>query len=115
MKQTIVDLRKVMQREGIDAWISPSSDAHQSEYPTEYDKCRRFLSGFTGSAGTLLVMKEEAYLWTDGRYFLQAGNELEGSGITLMKMGEPGVPNLDELLEEKMENSLYPDYLGSLL
>ena len=115
MKQTIVDLRKVMQREGIDAWISPSSDAHQSEYPTEYDKCRRFLSGFTGSAGTLLVMKEEAYLWTDGRYFLQAGNELEGSGITLMKMGEPGVPNLDELLEEKMKKGEVLGFNGSLL
>ena len=115
MKRTIVDLRKVMQREGIDAWISPSSDAHQSEYPTEYDKCRRFLSGFTGSAGTLLVMKEEAYLWTDGRYFLQAGNELEGSGITLMKMGEPGVPNLDELLEEKMKKDEVLGFNGSLL
>ena len=115
MKQTIVDLRKVMQREGIDAWISPSSDAHQSEYPTEYDKCRRFLSGFTGSAGTLLVMKEEAYLWTDGRYFLQAESELKDSGITLMKMGEPGVPNLDELLEEKMKKDEVLGFNGSLL
>ena len=115
MKQTIVDLRRVMQREGIDAWISPSSDAHQSEYPTEYDKCRRFLSGFTGSAGTLLVMKEEAYLWTDGRYFLQAENELKDSGITLMKMGEPGVPSLDELLEEKMKKDEVLGFNGSLL
>ena len=115
MRATIVDLRKVMQREGIDAWISPSSDAHQSEYPTEYDKCRRFLSGFTGSAGTLLVMKEEAYLWTDGRYFLQAENELKDSGITLMKMGEPGVPSLDELLEEKMKSDEVLGFNGSLL
>ena len=115
MKQTIVDLRKVMQREGIDAWISPSSDAHQSEYPTEYDKCRRFLSGFTGSAGTLLVMMEEAYLWTDGRYFLQAESELKDSGITLMKMGEPGVPSLDELLEEKMKKDEVLGFNGSLL
>lgn len=115
MRTTIVDLRKVMQREGIDAWISPSSDAHQSEYPTEYDKCRRFLSGFTGSAGTLLVMKEEAYLWTDGRYFLQAENELEDSGITLMKMGEPGVPTLDELLEEKLKSGEVLGFNGSLL
>ena len=115
MKQTIVDLRKVMQREGIDAWISPSSDAHQSEYPTEYDKCSRFLSGFTGSAGTLLVMKEEAFLWTDGRYFLQAESELKDSGITLMKMGEPGVVNLDELLEEKMKKDEVLGFNGSLL
>ena len=115
MRATIVDLRKVMQREGIDAWISPSSDAHQSEYPTEYDKCRRFLSGFTGSAGTLLVMKEEAFLWTDGRYFLQAENELKDSGITLMKMGEPGVPGLDELLEEKMKKDEVLGFNGSLL
>ena len=115
MKQTIVDLRRVMQREGIDAWISPSSDAHQSEYPTEYDKCRRVLSGFTGSAGTLLVMKEEAFLWTDGRYFLQAENELKDSGIILMKMGEPGVPSLDELLEEKMKKDEVLGFNGSLL
>ena len=115
MRATIVDLRKVMQREGIDAWISPSSDAHQSEYPTEYDKCRRFLSGFTGSAGTLLVMKEEAFLWTDGRYFLQAESELKDSGITLMKMGEPGVANLDELLEEKMKKDEVLGFNGSLL
>ena len=115
MKQTIVDLRRVMQREGIDAWISPSSDAHQSEYPTEYDKCRRFLSGFTGSAGTLLVMMEEAYLWTDGRYFLQAESELKDFGITLMKMGEPGVPSLDELLEEKMKKDEVLGFNGSLL
>ena len=115
MKQTIVDLRKVMQREGIDAWISPSSDAHQSEYPTEYDKCRKFLSGFTGSAGTLLVMKEEAFLWTDGRYFLQAESELKDSGITLMKMGEPGVANIDELLEEKMKKDEVLGFNGSLL
>lgn len=115
MRATIVDLRKVMQREGIDAWISPSSDAHQSEYPTEYDKCRRFLSGFTGSAGTLLVMKEEAYLWTDGRYFLQAENELKDSGITLMRMGEPGVPTLDELLEEKLKSGEVLGFNGSLL
>ena len=115
MRATIVDLRKVMQREGIDAWISPSSDAHQSEYPTEYDKCRRFLSGFTGSAGTLLVLKEEAYLWTDGRYFLQAESELKDSGITLMKMGEPGVPTLDELLEKKLKSGEVLGFNGSVL
>ena len=115
MRATIVDLRKVMQREGIDAWISPSSDAHQSEYPTEYDKCRRFLSGFTGSAGTLLVLKEEAFLWTDGRYFLQAESELKDSGITLMKMGEPGVPTLDELLEKKLKSGEVLGFNGSVL
>ena len=115
MRATIVDLRKVMQREGIDAWISPSSDAHQSEYPTEYDKCRRFLSGFTGSAGTLLVMKEEAFLWTDGRYFLQAESELKDSGITLMKMGEQGVPTLDELLEKKLKSGEVLGFNGSVL
>lgn len=115
MRQTIVDLRKVMQREGIDAWISPSSDAHQSEYPTEYDKCRRFLSGFGGSAGTLLVMKKEAFLWTDGRYFLQAERELKDSGITLMKTGECDVPALDEFLEEKMQTGEVLGFNGSLI
>ena len=103
MKKEIIDLRKVMKDEGIDAWICPSSDAHSSEYLSEYDKERAYLSGFTGSAGTLLVLKDKAFLWTDGRYFVQAAKELEGSGIELMKMGESGVINLEECLERELK------------
>ena len=115
MREQIQKMREVMKKYGMDAWVAPTADAHQSEYVGDHDQCRAYLSGFTGSAGTLLVMKEEAFLWTDGRYFLQAENELKDSGITLMKMGEPGVPSLDELLEEKMKKDEVLGFNGSLL
>lgn len=89
-------LREVMKGENIDYYIIPSSDAHQSEYVAEYFKGREFISGFTGSAGTLLVGRKEAYLWTDGRYFIQADKELNGSGISLMKIRTPGYPTIEE-------------------
>ena len=89
-------LREAMEEENIDYYIIPSSDSHQSEYVPEYYKGRAYVSGFTGSAGTLLVGIEESYLWTDGRYFIQAEKELNGSGIKLMKMNIPGYPSLIE-------------------
>src|SRR5699024_4284291 len=66
----------------------------------DYFKARAWLSGFTGSAGTLIVTKNEARLWTDGRYFIQAGKQLSGTGVTLMKMGEEGVPTVENLLRK---------------
>ena len=89
-------LRAAMKREGIDAYMIPTADFHNSEYAADYFHTREFFSGFTGSAGTLIVREQEACLWTDGRYFIQAAAELEGSGVTLMKMGEPGVPTITE-------------------
>ena len=74
------NLREVMKKENVDYYIIPSGDSHQSEYVPEYYKGRAYVSGFTGSAGTLLVGIEESYLWTDGRYFIQAEKELNGSG-----------------------------------
>lgn len=94
----IAELRKIMEAEGIDAYYVPSGDFHGSEYVNAYFRTRAFLSGFTGSAGDLLVTADGAWLWTDGRYFLQAGMQLEGSGIELMKMGEEGVPAIDEFI-----------------
>ena len=70
----------------------PSADFHQSEYVGEYFKSREFISGFNGSAGTVIVTKDFAGLWTDGRYFIQAEKQLEGTGIELMKMGVEGFP-----------------------
>ena len=87
----IEELRKYMERDGIDYYIVYTSDSHMSEYLDDYYKFRDYLSGFTGSAGTLLVGMEEAILWTDGRYYIQAENELSGSGIKLYKMQEKGV------------------------
>lgn len=95
-------LRKAMGQENIDTVLIPTADYHNSEYVADCFKAREYYSGFTGSAGTLAVRGEEAALWADGRYFIQAEHELEGSGITLMKMGEPGVPTLHEWLERKM-------------
>ena len=92
MKKEIIELKKtVMAEEGIDAYFVPSGDFHGSEYVNDYFRMRAFLSGFTGSAGELLVTGDGAWLWTDGRYFLQAASQLAGSGIELMKMGEEGV------------------------
>ena len=99
---TIEKLREYMNEAGVDAWMVNSSDYHDSEYPGDYFKQRSFLSGFTGSAGTLVVTVEEAGLWTDGRYFVQAAHQLEGSGITLYRMGQKGVPTIAEFLAEKL-------------
>ena len=91
-----------MQAERIDAWLIMTDDFHGSEYVGDYFKCREYISGFTGSAGTLLVLKDHAGLWTDGRYFLQAKEQLEGSGITLYRSGQPGVPSLENVLQERL-------------
>ena len=96
-------LREVMKKENIDYYIIPSSDSHQSEYVAEYFKGREFISGFTGSAGTLLVGLKEAYLWTDGRYFIQADKQLNGSGISLMKMRTPGYPTIEEWINDNLK------------
>ncbi|MGN0400072.1 MAG: aminopeptidase P family protein [Blautia sp.] len=105
-RERISRLREKMQAAGVDMYLVPTADFHQSEYVGDYFKVRKWLSGFSGSAGTLLVTEECAYLWTDGRYFIQAAKELEGTGVTLMKMREEGVPTIDEFLEENLkENS----------
>lgn len=96
----IEKLQEEMAAAGMDMYLVPTADFHQSEYVGAYFKVRAWLSGFTGSAGTLVVTRDSAYLWTDGRYFIQAGKELEDTGITLMKMREEGVPTVDQFLEE---------------
>ncbi len=93
-KETIAKLRALMQEKKIDVYVIPSADNHQSEYVGEHFKARAFVTGFTGSAGTAVITASEAGLWTDGRYFLQAEQELAGSGVTLFKSGNPGVPSV---------------------
>jgi len=102
MREQIEALRTAMKAEHVDAYLVPTTDFHGSEYVNPYFKCREYLSGFTGSAGTLLVTADWAGLWTDGRYFLQAGAQLSGSGIELMKEREPGVPTIAEYLEANL-------------
>ncbi len=100
IRERLDKLREGMKASGIDCYLVPTSDYHDSEYVSGYFAVRRFFTGFTGSAGTLVVTKEEAALFTDARYFIQAAKQIEGTGITLMKMGEPGVPTLKEYLEQ---------------
>ncbi len=101
-KERIDALRGEMSRAGIDVYIVPTSDFHDSEYVSPYFTARKFLSGFTGSAGTLVVTESEAALFTDGRYFIQAESQLEGSGIVLMRMGEPNVPTVRKYVEDSL-------------
>ena len=112
MKREIAELRKLMAEEGIDAYFVPSGDFHGSEYVNAFFRTRAFLSGFTGSAGELLVTADGAWLWTDGRYFLQAAKQLEGSGIELMKMGEEGVPSIVEFIQNLVESSVKQYVIG---
>lgn len=91
-------LRKKMEEAGVAAAIIPHTDAHQSEYLAEHWQVRQWFSGFTGSAGTLVVTADAALLWTDSRYFLQGAQQLEGTGITLMKDGLPSTPSIETWL-----------------
>lgn len=102
IKQRLAALRSLMEARGVDACLVPTSDFHGSEYVAPYFKCRKFISGFTGSAGTAIITKKEACLWTDGRYFVQAARELEGTEFILMRMGEPDVPTVEEYLKSHL-------------
>ena len=105
MNQTnikIGQLRDRMKELGIDAYLVPTADFHESEYVGEFFKCRHFLTGFNGTAGTAVITMDKAGLWTDGRYFVQAEEQLSGSEIKLYRMGEPELPTLDEFLEEEL-------------
>lgn len=101
--EKLAALRRAMARRGLAAYLVLTDDFHASEYVGDYFKSREYLSGFTGSAGTLLVLPERALLWTDGRYFLQAESQLAGSGIELMRSGEAGVAKLEDFLFEALE------------
>ena len=96
-------LRKCMEEKNIDVYVVPTADFHQSEYVGEHFKARKFITGFSGSAGTAVITKTEARLWTDGRYFIQAAAQLEVTTVELMKMGEPGVPEMNAYIEEVLK------------
>ncbi len=96
--ERIAKLRSLMAERGIDAYIVPTADFHQSENAGEYFKCREFISGFDGSYGTVVIGKDDAGLWTDGRYWTQAERQIAGSGIRLFHMFEDGVPTMEEYL-----------------
>ena len=101
--ERLLSLRNQMKEAGVHCMVIPTSDYHNSEYVSDFFMARKYFSGFTGSAGTLVVTPDEAALFTDGRYFIQAAKELKDSGITLMKMGEPEVPTMTEYVDQKLQ------------
>ena len=101
--ERLAALRKKMQENNVAFYIVPTDDFHQDEYGGDHFKARVYITGFTGSAGTALITETEAFLWTDGRYFIQAAKELEGSTVELMKMSEPGVPTISQFLKEHVK------------
>lgn len=96
-------LRELLKKQGVDAYVVPSEDEHASEYPAEGDLRRAYISGFSGSAGCAIISQDEAALFTDGRYFLQAGQQLDPKVWTLMKQGEPQVPTWQEYLSKNLK------------
>ena len=102
--ERLAALREKMAQNNIDYYVVPTADFHQTEYVGEHFKARAYITGFTGSAGTALISMHDARLWTDGRYFIQAGKQLEGTTVQLMKMGEPDVPTLPDYLREAVKD-----------
>ena len=115
VKDWIETLRRSMKENSIDAYIVPSYDAHQSEYVADYFKARQWLSGFTGSAGTVVITLDDAGLWTDGRYYTQAANQLLDSGIRLFRMVDPGVPSYTEWLRDTLKEGSVIGFDGKVL
>lgn len=102
ISQKIASIRKEMKENGLSGYIIPSSDPHLSEYPAAHWKARGWISGFDGSFGTVIITLNEAALFTDSRYFLQATNQLEDTEITLVRMGLPDSPSFAEWLTTKL-------------
>ena len=100
--ERLTALREEMKRRNIDIYVVPTADFHESEYVGEHFKARKFITGFTGSAGTAVITLSEAGLWTDGRYFVQAEKQLDGSTVTLYRMAEEGVPTVEEFVKDKL-------------
>ena len=110
--QRISRIREKMKERGLSAYIIFLGDDHGSEYVGEHFRCVEYISGFDGSAGTVAVFPESAGLWTDGRYFIQAERQLEGTGISLFKSGEKGVPDLEKYLSQKLSEGEKIGYDG---
>lgn len=112
--QRLASIRAAMQSQGIDAYIIPSSDPHISEYLPERYKCIAWVSGFTGSAGTLVITPDFAGLWTDARYFVQANEQLEGTGFELVKLKTQGAAEYADWLGEKLNEGALVAFDGNL-
>lgn len=102
IQERLERLRQQMRKAGVTVYVVPSTDCHESEYVNPHYRARAYITGFTGSAGTAVITLSEAGLWTDGRYFIQAEQQLAGTGITLYRMGEPEVPKMDAYIREHL-------------
>ncbi len=112
--ERIASLRAAMKSAGVQAYIIPSADPHLSEYSPAHWEARKYFSGFTGSAGTLVVTQNKSGLWTDGRYFIQAEQQLKGSGITLYRMGVKGVPSYIQFVHDELSRGETVSFDGRL-
>ncbi|HCW80654.1 MAG TPA: peptidase M24, partial [Ruminococcaceae bacterium] len=112
--ERIVSLRAAMKNTGVQAYIIPSADPHLSEYSPAHWEARKYFSGFTGSAGTLVVTQNKSGLWTDGRYFIQAEQQLKGSGIALYRMGVKGVPSYIQFVHDELSRGETVSFDGRL-
>lgn len=115
IKERLMKLREEMNKEGMQAYIIPTSDFHETEYVSEYFAARKYMSGFTGSAGVLVVLLDKAGLWTDGRYFIQAANQLAGSGINLMKQGQEDTPSIEEYIVSNLTQGSVVGFDGRVM
>lgn len=114
-KEKIAKIRQLMKEDNVSYYLVDTADPHLSEYIADYYKEREYISGFTGSNGTLLIGLSDAYLWTDGRYFVQADHELLGSDIVLMKMGQKGVPTIKDFLMNHIKEGQVLAFNGLLV
>lgn len=114
IKERIEQLRQIMKKNKMDAYIVPSFDSHHSEYVANHFKSRQWISGFTGSAGTAVVTLNDAGLWTDGRYYIQAEKQVEGSGMRLFRMSDQGVPSFTKWLSDTLEENTVVGFDGSV-
>ena len=103
IQERLLNLRNLMREREIDIYIVPTADFHQTEYVGEYFKARQFVTNFSGSAGTVVITSDEAKLWVDGRYFIQAEEQTKGTSVEVMRMNEPGVPSIAEYLSDTLE------------
>lgn len=115
IQERLKNLRAKMQENGVQAYIIPTSDFHETEYVSDYFACRKYMSGFTGSAGTLVVLTDQAGLWTDGRYFIQAQAQLQDTGIALMKMGQPETPSIEDYICQNLSKGSKVGFDGRVI
>ena len=112
IKNRVACLHKLMREKGIDVYIVPTADYHQSEFVGAHFKITEFITGFSGEGGVAVFTQSDAHLWVDGRFFIQGEIELRGTTVELMKMGEPGVPKITDYLDSILNDGMVLEFDG---